>query len=202
MRGCNCRKVHNRPTTPGVQQPCNGRTVWTRDHRTHGINTQNPVKAQPTMTKTPSKTPNAATQENPGSDAPLSAAELSYTMWRYRNVHPTPCIVCGSDMRIVSMGGGQPTEWACDSDAARFLDSNKTKQQRNEAEEHYQRSKQFIIDQGDSTVVTALRQLRDLRAAAGEDMNVPVDTVFLVGGSPYLRHVHLGNDAWKHHLGT
>ncbi len=72
------------------------------------------------------------------------------------------------------------------------------------ATEHYEASRVNIMSHGDSSVVGALRELRDRRAASGEDMGVAVGAYAYPFGHKNGRCVerwrHLGEGQWVHDL--
>lgn len=60
---------------------------------------------------------------------------------RYAPTEIPPCRVCGGELSIQAMGGGQPTEWAC---SGQKYDANDVwigwQDGRTAADEHYRRS--------------------------------------------------------------
>jgi hypothetical protein len=128
----------------------------------------------------------------------LSPVELSVLIGAHGPVEPDPCRVCGHDMKMAKMGGGEATEYACASAAADFIRA--PVEQRDAAYKHYGRSRQSIVYHGDERVVTALTELRRLREQSGEDMTVPVGARhFPAGHGPNLcwRFLeHRGDDRW------
>lgn len=127
---------------------------------------------------------------------PISAVDLSMLTGRHSPVEPDPCRVCGSDMTIGSMGGGNATVYRCSVATAHYF----TAVDREAVEDHYRRSEQRISYHGDHAIVAALHELRALREAAGEDMTVAVGAhAFPNGhgkGRCYYRLRHEGGDRW------
>jgi hypothetical protein len=92
-----------------------------------------------------------------------TVAELIETLTeRYEPTEVPPCRVCGAELSIGSMGGGEPTRWACsgreeDPDRPGYLRWMKG---RTPADDHYDKS-QFVDRRqgGDELVMEAVRRL-------------------------------------------
>lgn len=127
----------------------------------------------------------------------ISPVDLSMLIGRHTPVRPDPCRVCGADMTIGSMGGGDATVYRCSVASANYFNPTN----RAETEDHYRRSEQRITYHGDHAIVAALLELRALREAAGEDMAVPVGAYAFPNGHGkgrcYYRLRHLGGDRWE-----
>lgn len=119
-------------------------------------------------------------------------AALSYLISQYAPQDPGPCRVCGGRLEISEMARGAAT-YRCPSIDPIGGTPTDT--------EHWRRSEQVIVDRSDPDVVAALTQLRELRAAAGEDMTVPAGTLHFPHGHGqhhcYRYAEHLGDDRWK-----
>lgn len=133
----------------------------------------------------------------PPTITPISAVDLSMLIGKHAPVRPDPCGVCGADVTIGSMGGGNATVYRCSVASENYF----TAEDRKANEEHYRRSEQRITYHGDQAIVAALLELRALRDATGEDMSVPVGAyAFPYGhskGRCYYRLRHEGGDRWE-----
>ncbi len=135
-------------------------------------------------------------------DGLLSPVELSVLIGAHRPVEVPPCRVCGHELKIASMGGGEATKYVCDSEEASIHGKGSLwGPEADAAADHRRRSEVKISYHGDSTVAAALVELRRLRELLGEDMTVPVGEVFYPDG--HGKHVcswnrirHDGDDVW------
>ena len=135
----------------------------------------------------------------------ISAVLLSYLIHRQTPGRPHPCRVCGSvDVRPGAVYG-RVTEFVChqarhDYTEALVRDHRHRRIGTDAAEfpthkAHHARSKQKVeLSRGDDAVRHALLELRELRTAAGEDMDVPVGTIYRPPGKPPVTHI--GDDEW------
>lgn len=126
-----------------------------------------------------------------------SAVELSIMINRYRDVEIGPCPVCAGVRDLSEMKSGV-FRYRCRAAGAGVLKPGGPAD--SEVYEHYRRSELVVASHGDPDVLAALLQLRALRAAAGEDMGVPVGAEhFPYGhdnGRCWMRVVHAGDDVW------
>ncbi len=135
--------------------------------------------------------------------AGVNPVELSVLIGQHTPVEVDPCRVCGHELTITSMGGGEATKYVCGSPAASVLgkDGGLWGAAAEEAYAHRRRSEVLVAYHGDSTVVAVLHELRRLRALLGEDMTAPVGAVHFPNGHGknqcyrFLRH--LGGDRWE-----
>lgn len=132
---------------------------------------------------------------------PIPAADLSLLIFNHQLRGPDPCRVCGHpEMKISSMGGGAATVYVCQLAATNVMRSGMPSTEAAAWSDHYGQSKQRISYAGDGQVVHALLELRALRAAAGDDMTVPVGAVAYPHGHGKYRcnHylTHTGDDQW------
>jgi hypothetical protein len=131
---------------------------------------------------------------------PMSPAELSILIWQHSPKEIGPCPVCGHEMTLASMGGGEATRYVCGSTEASPIGKH-GRDERDAADSHYRRSAKLVTYHGDPHVVRGLRELRAARGRLGENMTVPVGAVFFPEGhgqyrcSRYVRH--LGDDQWE-----
>lgn len=132
----------------------------------------------------------------PDHDDVLTAAELSILRWRHAPVVIPPCRVCGAELTIGSMGGGQATKYSCSSPEASSI-GDKTREERRDASDHYAASIVNVAYHGDPKIVRVIDELVALRSAAGEDMVVPVGFVFLHSVSDCYPLVHVGDGVWE-----
>ncbi len=89
--------------------------------------------------------------------------EVILTMLRRSYSRPTipPCRVCGGTLSVQAMGGGRPTEWACDGreDDPEHPGERRFKEGRRVADEHYSGSRFTDYRQGgDSLVIELIRR--------------------------------------------
>jgi len=123
---------------------------------------------------------------------PMTPTEISVLLFSHRERNPAPCRVCGSVMTIASAGGGEATKYVCAAVSYAFDDESRV---------HYRRSEQSIRYHGDPDISRALRELRALRAAQGEDMDVPIGSQhFPDGHGPWICNrflEHRGGDIWE-----
>lgn len=81
---------------------------------------------------------------------------------RYKPTEVPPCRVCGAELSIGRMGGGEPTVWACsgqedDPERPGYL---RMVEGRTPADEHYGKSEFVDVRQGgDEAVMEAVRRL-------------------------------------------
>jgi hypothetical protein len=124
----------------------------------------------------------------------MEPAALSYLISLHAAVDPSPCRECGTEMTISEVKNGVVT-YHCG--AVSPLGDKA-------AQVHWRRSEQVIAYHGDQRIVRALHELRDLRAAAGEDMAVPDGELFFPHGHGknhcYRYFQHLGKDVWAERI--
>lgn len=77
---------------------------------------------------------------------------------RYAPTEIPPCRICGAALSLQSVGGGDPTVWACDGRD----ESGKMKEGRRAVDEHYSASR--FVDRrmgGDEAVMDLVRRYRE-----------------------------------------
>lgn len=139
----------------------------------------------------------------------LDKTELSLLLHENRPVQVGPCRVCGADLQVAAMEAGK-ADYVCSSPEADTLAAGARDQEKGlsswngpestKARDHYDRSRKTITFRGDSRIVMALTELRDLRGAQGEDMEVPVGAEHYPYGHGrglcWRRMVHRGQNHW------
>lgn len=85
---------------------------------------------------------------------------------RYTPEPIPPCRVCGGELSIQRMGGGEPTVWGCDGheDDPDRPGTWRFKADRRPADEHYSRSRWTQHRQGDPDVLALVAELDASRA--------------------------------------
>ncbi len=118
----------------------------------------------------------------------IDPTELSYLIFLHSPRGAGPCSECGAPVEVSQMEHGVVT-YNCGAVSPIGGDDATVS--------HWRRSQQFIAYHGDDRIVAALIELRELRAAAGEDMTVPV-------GACYFRWGHGKFRCWRYvqHVGA
>lgn len=122
-------------------------------------------------------------------------------VFRHRSADPEACRVCGGEMAIVRMGGGEEGVYRCAATTAR-VSVRLGPGERDEADwRHYLDSEVRVFYVGDEEVSVAVEELRRRRQAMGEDVSVPVGATYFPFGHGQglcnLRWVHRGADSWE-----
>lgn len=145
---------------------------------------------------------------------PMTPVELSLLRFAHVPVDPGPCRVCGAELVVARSGGGEPTKWVCGSPEANFLAASRRDNEAGNlsvfgpeyraAMDHWSASERLIDQRADPRVIAVVDELIAVRAAAGEDMTVPVGAVhFPYGhGQSLCRHYveHVGEGVWENRL--
>lgn len=130
----------------------------------------------------------------------LTAVELSFMAFRHRPADPGTCDVCGAEMALARIGGGEVMVYRCKPTSARVCERPEPESRDAEDWEHYLASGVTIAYPGDEKVARVVAEVRRQRAASGESMDVPIGTVFFPFGHGRglcnLRWVHQGADEW------